>query len=321
MTMNFGAELEQLRQRMAGLSAGVRRGEDSYQQVMQHLQDLSLVLKSLNFNRIGDPLAAAGPPYQGILRIEDIPGRRVPFDYLVEIPINANDPTTQQGSITISQTGPFVAVARYVTFLSEYQGQFTDPEDGAVATFLGRSNGRFRPVHSAWDLFDATMPPDTSRVIAFPGTGAPSYSSPASHAPYRTMEFDGRIVVRNQGSGYPRSNIPVPTTFWTTQIQSPFNLGALDFFARSEVVEFVVTPTHINNPNAGNIQGIGAGGVFPFLDAQFDHHEGINDTLNPIVAPGDPDPVRRLPAGRIIIGLHGYRIIQPPGVVTDLQAA
>lgn len=317
----FHHEINMLKQRLEGISGAVRRGDDRYQEIMQHLTDLSTVLKQLNFDRIGDPLAASGPPYKGILRIEDIPGRRVPFDYLVEIPIDANDPSEQQGSITISQTGPFVAVARYVTFLSEYQAQFTDPETATVATFLGRSNGRFRPTHSAWDLFDAALPADTSRVIAFPGTGAPSYSSPASHAPYRTMEFDGRILIRQQGSGYPRSNIPVPSTFWSTQINSPFNLGALDFFARSEIVEFNVTPTHVNNPNAGNIQGIGAGGVFPFLDAQFDHHEGIDDTLNPAVAPGDPDPVQRLPAGRIIIGFHGYRIIQPPGVVTDLQAA
>jgi len=94
-------------------------------------------------------------------------------------------------------------------------------------------------------------------------------------------------------------------------------LGTLDFYARANVIEFRVEPQHVNNPSAGNIQGIGAGGVFPFSDAQFDNHEGINDPENLAVIDGDPDPVTRLPAGTLIIGMHGERIIQPPGAVVN----
>ena len=169
-----------------------------------------------------------------------------------------------------------------------------------------------------WDTMDGHLPADVVRLIAFPGTGAPSYASPSNHSPYRSMEFDGRIEERALSNSFPRSNISVPSCFWTTQINSPFELGALDFYGRSDVIEFRVTPTHINNPNFGNLSGYGAGGVFPFLDSQYDHHEGINDQENPIVVAGDPDPVQRLPQGIIIIGLHGYRIIQPPGAVVNL---
>ena len=76
-----------------------------------------------------------------IQRIENIPGRRVPFDYLVDIPIGPNVTSVQQGTITVSQEGPFVAVARYATFLSQYQFERQD-DTGARTTFSGRSFGR-----------------------------------------------------------------------------------------------------------------------------------------------------------------------------------
>jgi len=321
---DFAAELAQVRQ-MAEYAAGAaRRAEEvmamqgpaaleqvrrDHELVMTHLSDLSNVLQAMRFDRIG---GGNGSP--DIQRIEQIPGRRVPFNELVEVPIANNDTSIRTGTITISQEGPFVAVARYATFLSQFSFQFTDPETASVATFLGRSNGRFRPIHSAADMLDALLPGDVTRAVAFPGTGGPSYSSPALHAPFRTMEFDGRIEIRDQGSSWPRSNIPVPSPFWTTFINSPFQLGALDFFARGEVIEFRIQPQHVNNPRAGNIIAIGAGGVFPFSDAQFDHHEGINDTEDLTVT---TDPVTRLPNGTLIIGMHGYRIIQPPGAVVQ----
>lgn len=290
--------------------AQVRR---EHELVMQNLTDLSNVLASLQTNRIG---GGSGNP--DVQRIEDIPGRRVPFDLLTEINIAANDTSIRTGTSTISQTGPFVAVARYCAFLSQYTFSFRDPETGdTLPTFLGRSNGRFRPIHSAGDVMDAILPADVQRIVAFPGTGDASYSSPALHAPYRTMEFDARIEIKEQGSGYPRSNIPVPSPFWTTFINSPFPLGALDFYARAEVIQYSVQPQHVNNPRSGNLFGFTAGGIFPFSDAQFDHHEGINDPENPAVGEDDPDPVTRIPTGVLIIGQHGYRIIQPPGAVTQ----
>src|SRR5262245_30383243 len=45
--------------------------------------------------------------------VENIPGRRVPFDQLVSIPIDANLSSDTQGSITINQDGPFIATARF----------------------------------------------------------------------------------------------------------------------------------------------------------------------------------------------------------------
>ncbi len=251
-------------------------------------------------------------------RIENIPGRRVAFDLITEIQIDANDTSVRTGTATISQEGPFVAVARAATFLSDFA--FRAGTEQSAPRLLGRSNGRFRPIHSAADISDALLPADVQRVIAFPGNGGPSYSSPALHSPYRTMEFDARVKMINQGTSFPRSNIPVPTPFWTTFINSPWQLGALDFFARADVIQFEVQPQHTNNPAAGNLAGFGATGVFPFIDAQYDHHEGIDDTEDPAAQQGDPDPITRLPQGTFIILLHGYRIIQPPGAVVNLSS-
>jgi hypothetical protein len=127
------------------------------------------------------------------------------------------------------------------------------------------------------------------------------------------MEFDALIEMLNQGAAYPRGNIPVPSAFWTADINTAFQLGALDFFERGEVIQFKVTPTHANNPAAGNLSGYGAGGVYPFLDSQYDVPEGINDQQSPNIT---TDPVQRLPDGILTIGLHGFRIVQPPGPVS-----
>lgn len=320
----FSPELQQL-ERMANyaisqakdantqaqLSArDVQAMEGQHKLITQHLTDLSNVLSQA---RVG----GAGNGNPDLQFIESVPGKRIHYDELVAIQISANDASKRTGTITITTEGPFVAVSRYATFLSDYSYQYTDPQTLVATTFLGRSNGRFRPIHSMADIMDAQLPADVQRVVAMPGTGAPSYSSPALHAPYRTMEFDGRIKVIDQGSGFPRSNIDVPTPFWTTFINSPFQLAALDFFARASVIQIEVTPGHVNNPNAGGLIGFGAGGAFPFSQAQFDHHEGVNDTENLVVPAGGTDPANRLPNGTLFVGFHGYRIIQPPGAVVS----
>src|SRR4029077_6851813 len=87
--------------------------------------------------------------------IESIPGRRIPFDFVVSIPINANSIAEAQGTKSVSQDGPFVAVERYATFQSAFQFTRRDPVTQEQAAFQGRSFGRFRPVHSAWDLNDS----------------------------------------------------------------------------------------------------------------------------------------------------------------------
>lgn len=245
-----------------------------------------------------------------IQRIENIPGRRVPFDYLVDIPIGPNITSVQPGTITISQEGPFVAVARYATFLSQYQFERTDA-NGAKTVFSGRSFGRYRPIHSAWDLNDGQIVSEVSQAVAFPGTGAPHVVSPPNASPFRSMEGDYRIKFENAGSSYPRSNIEVPSPFWTKAINEPFDLGALDFFERGEVLTFKVLPTHANNASFGNAFGFGAPNpLFPFSEAQWDAVEGIND---PNTADLTEDPIVRAPQGVLTIGFHGYRIIQPPG--------
>lgn len=321
----WSPEMSQLAQMADWASAAARRAEEAagrntqqlksieqqHELILQNLTDLSNVLAATS--RSGGGGGNGNPDIQ---RIENVPGRRVAFDELVAIKIDANDTSIRTGTITISQEGPFVATARYASFLSQYS--FQVQSDEGVATFLGRTNGRWRPVHSAADMMDAFLPADTQRLVAFPGTGAPSYSSPALHAPARSMEFDARITLLNQGSSFPRSNIPVPSSFYSTFINSPFQLAALDFFARADVIEFRIQPQHVNNPRAGNLFGFGAGGVYPYSDAQFDHHEGVADPENLALNPGDPDPVTRLPEGILLIGLHGYRIIQPPGAVVNL---
>ena len=255
--------------------------------------------------RVGDP---------HIQRIENIPGRRIPFDLLVDIPIGNNISATQQGTITVSQEGPFVAVARFATFLSTYQFQVRDPETGgAPATFQGRSFGRYRPISSVFDLNDGQPYSEVSQLVPFPGTGAPHVASPSNESPFRSMETDLRILFTNAGSSFPRSNQEVPSTFWAKHIADPFELGALDVFERGEVLAFNVLPLHVNNPPFGNIQQFGAPNpAYPFLESGWDAVEGINDQNDPAAA--DADPVTRLANGILTIGFHGYRIVQQPGV-------
>lgn len=318
----FWQELQTIRRALNGVAAQARMAQEASQAVkrehavtMGALVNLGNLIEALKVSRTGsneDP---------GIVRIEDIPGTRIPYDAILSVPIDANSVEMRQDTFSVSQFGPFVVVKRSIIFLSQFQAQREDPETGDVATFLGRSNGRFRPAHSANDFLDALLPADVTRVVAAPGTGAPSYASPSSHSPYRTMEFDGRIELRNQGSQMPRSNVSVPTAFYTTGINAPWELGALDYYGRSEVIEIDVKPQHVNNPDAGNIQALVAGSPFPFLDAQYDHHEGINDEFDAAVGVDDPDPVTRLPAGELFVILHGYRILQPPTAVTELRRA
>jgi hypothetical protein len=312
------------------LAAGVR---SAHSKISQQQGDNALVRQELERQRrdlqnIADALASVrgsgnggGPIVMGdgevnfrehIMYISQIPGRRVPFDLLVNIPIGSDVRSIQQATTTISQDGPFVAVARYCVFQSTHQ--FTEvAENGQTTTFQGRSFGRFRPVHSVNDYNDSqVLQPITG--IAAPGTGAGIYASPSNHSGFRTMEFDGVIKFLNQGAAYPRSNIEVPSSMWVADNNNAFQLAALDFFERGETLQWEVTPSHVNNPPAGNVQNlVGATPVFPFLDSQYDVHEGILDpyTSDQVTT----DPVTRLPQGILTIGLHGFRIIQPPGPV------
>jgi hypothetical protein len=61
---------------------------------------------------------------------------------------------------------------------------------------------------------------------------------------------------------------------------------------------------------------------WPFLDGQYDAHEGIATPAAATIGEIDPDhpnllatdSVTRLPSGFVIVGFEGYRINQPIGV-------
>lgn len=329
---DFGAALAQYAAQIRDdLRNDLRREQNSFagqfrQQASQQLAkierqvgELASIARALEVQRTG----AADDPR--VVRIEDIPGRRVPYDMLVEIPIGNNLTSERENSVTISQEGPFVAVKRVATFISQHQFRVT--VDGIPADFAGRSFGRWRPIHSAWDLHDAQnnalvdVPNWFTLFTSATATAVPAFASSASS--FRTMEFDGRFFVQNAGSSFPRQNIRVPSSLWTTEINSPQELGALDFFERGEVITFRVEPSHANNPPFGNVDGLNTFGVagWPFLDGQYDPHEGIATpgglTLD---QGGDPvnltdDIVQRLPDGILVIGFIGYRIQQAIGPV------
>lgn len=316
---DLGRVIGQLQQGVGSANAAAREATASAQRVGGRAAALEQQILRMNQNidNLSEALAAVkssgggGDPH--IRYIEQIPGRRIPFDLTVNIPIGANIESEQQAPTTISQDGPFVAVARYASFQSAYSFSRTDPETSNTATFQGRSYGRFRPVSSVADIADGLSQFQPVTGGAMPGTGNGIMASPSNHSNFRTMEFDGVIQFLNQGSGWQRQNTEIPSSFYQQELNSPFLLGALDFFERGETLQWKVTPTHVNNPPFGNVSGFGAGGSFPFIDSQYDVHEGI---LDPVTDGVTVDPVTRLPQGILVIGFHGYRIVQPPGPVS-----
>jgi len=337
-------------------AAYVRKHTESQLKIFDgRLDELSKIAQALAATRDGgDGISWERRTDRGISRIEDIPGRRVPYVMLVDIPIGNNTTSQREQSVTISQEGPFVAVKRMATFQSALQYQVTTGSTTAI--FSGRSFGRYRPIHSAWDLNDSQGQgsydgasmfltsltgdwasgdplPLPLAPAAAPNpviTTAPPIVSAASW--FRTMQFDGRILVINAGSSYPRQNISVPSSMWTPEINAPQELGALDFFERGEIITVQVQPNHVNNPPAGNANGntmfnLGAAATpWPFEAGQYDPHEGIVTptssgttgltltNLSPRTVTGlTTDVIQRLPDGILTLGWEGYRIIQPVG--------
>lgn len=305
---------EQYLRQMAGESALQR------QQVTLLNQKLGEFSSLLANARMGGSASGGGAPMapanigqvgwqEQVLYINEIPGRRIPWDLVVSIPIGANVSSTQPGTMPISQDGPFIAVARMATFQSTHT--FSMVSGGNTVTLNGRSHGRYRPIHSTFDFMDsqAFMP-----VVgaAFPGGGNAIYASPTNHSGFRTMEFDGTIMLQDSGSAWFRGNQAVPTAFWTDGLNSAFQLGALDFFERGSTIQALVTPNHVNNPQGGNVNGFMAGAIYPDISSQYDVHEGI---LDPYVVGGTVDPCTRIPDGILTIVLHGFKILQPPGPV------
>lgn len=317
---DLGRVISELRQGVGSAHAAARDAGVRAQSAEGRaaLMDQKILRMQNDINQLADALSSVNAAGSGsgdnhIRYIEQIPGRRIPFDLTVNIAIGANIQSEQQAPTTISQDGPFVAVARYASFQSAMSFSRTDPVTNQTATFQGRSYGRFRPVSSVGDLLDGQKGYQPVTGGALPGTGNAIYGSPSNNSNFRSMQFDGVIQFLNQGSGWQRQNIPIPSSFYQQEINSPFPLGALDFFERGETLQWRVTPTHVNNPPFGNVSGFGAGGFYPFIDSQYDVHEGI---LDPIIVDVENDPVTRLPEGILAIGFHGYRILQPPGPVS-----
>ncbi len=297
--------INQLSQAISAAHAKIKSQDEYIKQIQSEMKNaINSKTKSQGMN-----------DQQSFLRyVEEIPGRRIPFDLTVNINIGANITDEQSGSVNINQDGPFIAVARMIAFQSTYKFQYTDPQTSQTSTFNGRSFGRYRPTNSAIDLNDGS--PGFQPVVgaAFPGSGEPIYASPSNHSSFRSMSFDAAISFTNDGSGYGRQQTAIPSSFYQQNFNEPFVLGALDFFERGEVLNWKVMPLHVNNPPAGNIQNFGGtNGLFPFLDSQYDVHEGIADASDQNLA---ADPIIRLPNGVLTIGFHGYKILQPPGTVS-----
>jgi hypothetical protein len=332
------AHLQNQSERAVNRAVGSMRKElrEEVEKADRRLADMARIADGMSMMRDGGDSP-------GVVRIEDIPGRRVPFTLLVDIPISSNTTSVRQQSVTISQEGPFVAVKRMAIFQSAYEYAFTNDVTGQTARLAGRSFGRYRPIHSAYDLCDSQHAQKSDSTAWFlaasagpPAAGTPlptgTLAMPSNMSSFRTMEFDGRITIINAGSSFPRQNIPVPSSMWSPQINAPFELGALDFFERGEVLTLQVQPTHVNNPPVGNVDGecifpaAAAAGFlgYPFVGGQYDSHEGIC-TPNGVVMgdsgdiddwePSTSDPVSRLPDGILTIGWEGYRIIQPVGPI------
>jgi hypothetical protein len=335
---------QQLNRTAGGLRKEARDAIDrNAEEVDRRLRDMDRVAASLTAARTGrglsgddDAPGAAGVP--GTLRVENLPGRRVPYIYLVEIPIQGSDMSVREQSLVITQDGPFVATRRWCTFLSQHQFQVIDPETGDRATFPGRSYGRWRAPHSAADIMDGQVGYSSAMnwylsVLGFnfapPGAPAQlpgaSLTLPASNSSFRSMQFDGRIHLENAGSGFPRQNRYVPSAWYATGENGFVDLPALDFMERGEVLTWKVQPSHPNNPAFGNVTGAcvfpnSTTKAYPFLDGQFDPHEGIN-TPDPVTYDGGEIPgyetigedrIIRVPDGVLFIALEGYRIVQPP---------
>ena len=346
----FQQAVEHLRGEFAAgtnrVAGGMRKYTDvQLEKMSQRVDQLHRVLAATGMSRGGGMQSSFVGAVQGNMRyIEDIPGRRVPYVLVIDIPISSDLTAATEQSFPISQEGPFVAVRRMATFQSSMEALTIDPVTSAQVNFSGRSYGRYRPVHSVCDIMDsqhnAVGDATTWWLNAFTNPGEAAGAAlpggvlgmPSSMSSFRTMEFDGRIEVVAAGASYPRQNRNVPSAFWASENNGPMTLGALDFFERSETIKVKVTPNHVNNPPAGNIDGdrvfpvrttpVAGTGGWPFLDGQYDAHEGIGTvapaTIGQIAPPLRAallatDSVTRVESGILTVAWEGYRIIQPPG--------
>ncbi len=255
------------------------------------------------------------------LRPEDVPGKRIPYMFCLDMPISGSSATQVQQSLPITMEGLFVATRRICCFQSSAQIQYTDPDTQAISNFAGRSNGRYRPTSSLADIVDAlgSIPLASISQPLVNGTKMASVQFPGSMSGYRTMEFDGKVLLVAAGSSVPRSNVPVPTPGWSQGIGEWQDFSYPDIYERGEVLQVTVTPNHLNNPAAGNVSGVNIFGTdgYPFLQGQYDAQEGIMTPGALTVAGGNvtqnfsTDPINRVYDGIFTVILEGYRIMNP----------
>lgn len=300
---------------------------------IDYLTGIADVIKGMDVTRIGGgggggggsgrahgPVIKSWGSFSNI-SLDQVPGKAMPYEMTCDIKIDAGATDVRQGSIQNNTDGPFVAVGRYAIFRS--LATFTHQD--AQTAFLGRTNGRFRPISSALDTQDVLkafdqlsqyMPPMLGAVIKaddtiipvfnpigvnpgsvdgtntlpnFPGTARPYVASPSNASPYRSMGFDGLIAYETKGSNYRRSwkEAGVPSHFWEIQRE----LACYDVFEPAETIVFNVTPLHPNNPEFGNIQSLGV------INAAYDFNENTGAANN------NPFPV----------GVYPYRASQYDG--------
>lgn len=346
MSYPFQQVISKLSGDLNQLAAYTRKRDERIEDIGRQVKALQALLPSLKVSGgtslngdAGGPSGGVRCPWSGqIKRIEEIPGARIPYTLLAEIPIAADSLSTRLvQSVPISQEGPFIAVRRVATFVSNFAFQVTDPQTQVVARFSGRSNGRYRPVSSAWDLFDAMQSHSDGgafylRRLIDSGFAAgillPSaaLALPTNASSFRTMMPDFTVRVTVESAQMARQNMEVPSSIWASGINDPTTLGALDFFSRNESITFEVQQNHGNNPSYGNVDGLtifpnAAATGWPFIAGQFDAHEGIATPRCSDVSDGDQeipdllatDAIERAAEGILYVGYEGYKIVQPYG--------
>lgn len=143
--------------------------------------------------------------------IEDIPGRREPFCYSMDITIPADSTVVQPGSVVITQDGPFVATGLFAAY------RITD----ANATAAQR--GKWRPVSSADPAFGIS----------------PTFVDPAVLQP-----IDFEIELTDGSSQRNLQNIPISSHMIARGREFWWNFDIGWFLERSSTITARVTPLH-----------------------------------------------------------------------------
>ena len=295
-------EVVQNAQNQANAAARMAR---ETQQAVQNLQGM---IRNAVQESVKQQMAINMPGTRAAMKyVDDIPGKRVAFDMLCSIPVAADNSGPFSQSMYVTPDGYFVATHRFAVFLSSFVFQITDPDTNETAQFNGRSNGRYRPVHSACDIMDAMNGWNEPVGVADPGDGTVQIEHTTNRSPFRTMEFDGTVEVIVRDSDYRRQNNPIPTAIWAPGFDLIQKLPVPDVFRPGTTVDVNLQSNHTNNPAAGNIQTVV--GALPYLDGQYDGHEGIGYTA--AVQSQTADQVTRRPDGIFVCGYLGYRILTP----------